>query len=199
MQSRDSHKRGLGNIDFKETSLYSPEDPDIIYLQDKKPYRNAPPRTKAAISPLSFQWSMLPQMDDVINFCCEIAKNSQIEVAVKKSKRGAAAAGGGAFIGGLLGGPPGIFIGGTLGSAVGWWMTRGQFRPLHQIIMEMSPQQRKKLYSQIMENLKNLPWDNVHKLLQLVMSNPSLNKQVLDVLDSFAKKELRANVKHGKK
>uniref|UniRef100_A0A8C1KBL1 CS012 protein n=1 Tax=Cyprinus carpio TaxID=7962 RepID=A0A8C1KBL1_CYPCA len=91
------------------------------------------------------------------------------------------------------------YAGGTLGSAVGWWMTRGQFRPLHQIIMEMSPQQREKLYSQIMENLKNLPWDNVHKLLQLVMSNPSLNKQVLDVLDSFAKKELRANVKHGKK
>ncbi|XP_059378800.1 protein C19orf12 homolog [Carassius carassius] len=142
---------------------------------------------------------MLPQIDDVIEFCCKILENTQIEAAVKKSKRGAVATGGGAIIGGLLGGPPGIFIGGTLGSAVGWLMTRDQFRPLHQIIMEMSPKQKKKLYSAVMEKLGNLAWDNLPELILSVIRNASLMTQILDILESFAKEQLKAKVKHGKK
>uniref|UniRef100_A0A673L3G3 Chromosome 19 open reading frame 12 n=1 Tax=Sinocyclocheilus rhinocerous TaxID=307959 RepID=A0A673L3G3_9TELE len=142
---------------------------------------------------------MLRQIDDVMALCCKISENSQIEVAVNNSRKGAAAAGGGAFLGGLLGGPPGIFIGGVLGSAVGWLMTRGKFRPLHQMIMEMSPQQREKLYSQLMEELGILACDNLSELILSGMSNPSLKMQVLVILKSFARKQLRAKVKYGKK
>ncbi len=33
---------------------------------------------------------------------------------------------------------------------MGWWMTSDKFHPLHQIIMEMPPQQKRKLYSEVM-------------------------------------------------
>lgn len=195
MNSSAMHKSAP--VYYKETKSPSPSsrDRDIMYLT----HHHNPPRPQAALSPLSRVQSVVPQTDDVIEFCCKISKNTQIEAAVKKSKRGAAAAAGGAFIGGLVGGPPGIFIGGTLGSAVGWWMTKDQFRPLHQIIMEMSPEQKKKLYSEIIKNLKNLAWDNVSELISSVISNPSLKKKVLAILESFAKEQLRAKVKYGKK
>lgn len=54
---------------------------------------------------------MSRQIDDVMALCCKISESRQIQAAVQNSAKGAAAAGGGAFLGGLLGGPPGLFIG----------------------------------------------------------------------------------------
>jgi len=54
---------------------------------------------------------MKRQIDDVMGLCCKISDSRQIKAAVQSSAKGAASAGGGAFLGGLLGGPPGIFIG----------------------------------------------------------------------------------------
>ncbi len=54
---------------------------------------------------------MSRQIEDVMALCCKISESRQIKAAVQNSAKGAAAAGGGAFLGGLLGGPPGIFIG----------------------------------------------------------------------------------------
>lgn len=50
-------------------------------------------------------------MDDVMRLCCELSAHDQIKVAVKNSTKGAMVAGGTAFVGGLLGGPPGIAVG----------------------------------------------------------------------------------------
>lgn len=55
--------------------------------------------------------TMQRQIDDVMGLCCKISDSRQIKAAVQNSAKGAATAGGGAFLGGLLGGPPGIFIG----------------------------------------------------------------------------------------
>lgn len=142
---------------------------------------------------------MSRQIDDVMALCCKISESRQIKAAVQNSAKGAAAAGGGAFLGGLLGGPPGIFIGGALGGAVGWWMTSDKFRPLHQIIMEMPPQQKRKLYSEIMAVLGNLNWVDLAQLIFLVMGNSSLQMRVLTTLISFATKELGAKVEYGQK
>ena len=55
--------------------------------------------------------AMAPRMDDVMRLCCEISAHDQIKVAVKNSTKGAMVSGGTAFVGGLLGGPPGIAVG----------------------------------------------------------------------------------------
>lgn len=54
---------------------------------------------------------MAPRMDDVVRLCCELSAHEHIKVAVKNSTKGALVAGGTAFVGGLLGGPPGIAVG----------------------------------------------------------------------------------------
>lgn len=54
---------------------------------------------------------MGPRVDEVMKLCCELSANQQIKTAVKSSGKGAAAAGGLAFAGGLFGGPLGIAVG----------------------------------------------------------------------------------------
>lgn len=63
-------------------------------------------------SPAGVSAAEMPaRMDDVMRLCCEISAHEQIKVAVKNSTKGAMVAGGTAFVGGLLGGPPGIAVG----------------------------------------------------------------------------------------
>ena len=57
---------------------------------------------------------MPPHMNDVMRLCCEISAQDQIKVAVKNCTTGAMMAGGGAFVGGMLCGPPGMAMGKNL-------------------------------------------------------------------------------------
>uniref|UniRef100_A0A672K725 Uncharacterized protein n=1 Tax=Sinocyclocheilus grahami TaxID=75366 RepID=A0A672K725_SINGR len=64
-------------------------------------------------------------------------------------------------------------------------MTSGKFRPLHQIIMEMPPQQKRKLYSEVMEELGNLKWVNLAELICKVMHKSSLKRKILTTVMDF--------------
>ncbi|XP_028257314.1 protein C19orf12 homolog [Parambassis ranga] len=139
---------------------------------------------------------MAPRMDDVMRLCCEISSHDQIKVAVKNSTKGAMVAGGTAFVGGLLGGPPGIAVGGAVGGLLGSWMTSGSFRPLPQILMELPPSQQKQLYDNVMAVLGNLNWTDAAQLVALVMGNSTLQQQVTAALINYVTKELRAEVRY---
>lgn len=54
---------------------------------------------------------MANRKDDIMKLCCEISANKKIKAAFKNSAKGAAVAGGTAFVGGLIGGPAGIAVG----------------------------------------------------------------------------------------
>lgn len=139
---------------------------------------------------------MAPRIDDVMRLCCEISAHDQIKVAVKNSTKGAMVAGGTAFVGGLLGGPPGIAVGGAVGGLLGSWLTSGQFRPLPQILMELPPNQQRKLYDDVMVILGNLNWMDAAQLVALVMGNSTLQQQVTAALLNYITKELRAEVRY---
>nr|XP_033473567.1 protein C19orf12 homolog [Epinephelus lanceolatus]XP_033473576.1 protein C19orf12 homolog [Epinephelus lanceolatus] len=139
---------------------------------------------------------MAPRVDDVMRLCCELSAHDQIKVAVKNSTKGAMVAGGTAFVGGLLGGPPGIAVGGAVGGLLGSWLTSGQFRPLPQILMELPPTQQKKLCDDVMAILGNLDWTDAAQLIALVMGNATLQQQVTAALLNYIKKELRAEVRY---
>ncbi|XP_007235971.2 protein C19orf12 homolog [Astyanax mexicanus] len=140
---------------------------------------------------------MAYRVNDIMKLCCEVSANQQMKAAVKNSGKGAAVAGGGAFVGGLLAGPVGIAAGGALGGLLGCWMTSGQFKPVPQIIMELPPQQQQKLYSDVMAVLGKLDWTDVAQLVALVMGNATMQQQVAAAVLSYVTKELRAEVRYG--
>ncbi|XP_026783306.3 protein C19orf12 homolog [Pangasianodon hypophthalmus] len=137
---------------------------------------------------------MSPRIDDVMKLCCELSANQQVKTAVKHSGKGAMTAGGLAFAGGLVGGPLGIAVGGAVGGLLGCWMTSGQFKPLPQIIMEMTPDQQQKLYEDVMAILGSIEWTDVAQLLAIVTGSASLQQQVTAALLSYVHKELQAEV-----
>lgn len=139
---------------------------------------------------------MAPRVDDVMRLCCEISGQEQIKVAVKSAAQGAAMAGSAAFVGGMLAGPPGLAVGGVMGSVFASWWASGKFRPLPQILLELPPQQKKKLYNDVMAVLGNLDWTDAAQLIALVMSSSSLQQQVTATLLNYVTKELRAEVKY---
>ncbi|XP_061878061.1 protein C19orf12 homolog [Entelurus aequoreus] len=139
---------------------------------------------------------MAPRVDDVMRLCCEISAHNDIKVAVKNSAKGAMLAGGSAFVGGMLGGPPGIAVGGVVGSLLGSWLTSGQFRPLPQILMELPPAQQQKLYRDVMAILSGLDWTDAAQLVAMVMGSATLQQQVTAALLNYITKELRAEVRY---
>ncbi|XP_072241549.1 protein C19orf12 homolog [Leuresthes tenuis] len=134
------------------------------------------------------------RINDVMKLCCELSANQQIKATVKGSGKGAAAAGGLAFAGGLIGGPLGIAVGGAVGGLLGCWMTSGQFKPLPQIIMELNPQQQRKLYDDLMAILGDVQWTDLVQLTALVMGNVALKQQLTAALLGYITKELQAEV-----
>lgn len=165
---------------------------------------------------------MCHRLDDVMKLCCELSANHQIQATVKGSGKGAAAAGGLAFAGGLVGGPLGIAVGqcenaseqysispvlllnsppplpfppslgGAVGGLLGCWLTSGQFKPLPQIIVELSPQQQQKLYGDLMAILGDIQWTDFAQLTALVMGNAALKQQLTGALLGYITKELQA-------
>ncbi|XP_028665499.1 protein C19orf12 homolog [Erpetoichthys calabaricus] len=135
--------------------------------------------------------------DDVMRLCCDLSEQQKMKVAIKQSGKGALLAGASAFVGGLVGGPPGIAVGGAVGGLLGCWMTSGQFKPLPQILMELPPQQQKKLYDDIMAIISQLDWTDAAQLTALVMSNAAMQQKVVAALLNYVTQELRAEVQYG--
>ncbi|XP_008308111.1 protein C19orf12 homolog [Cynoglossus semilaevis] len=139
---------------------------------------------------------MASRINDVMNLCCKLSAHEQIKVAIKNSTKGAVVAGGCAFLGGVCAGPAGIAVGGALGGLMGSWLTRGQFRPLPELLMEMSANQKQQLYDEVVNVLSGLDWMDAAQLIALVMGNSTLQHQVIATLLNYVTKELRADVQY---
>ncbi|KAM9494110.1 protein C19orf12 homolog [Clarias gariepinus] len=139
----------------------------------------------------------MERVSDVIRLCCEVSSNQQMKAAVMGSGTGAVVAGGSALIGGLLLGPAGIAVGGAVGGLLGWGMTSGQFKPVSQILMELPPEQQKKLYTDVMAVLGGLNWTNALQLITLVMRNVGLQERVVTTIHNYVTNELRSEIQYG--
>ncbi|KAM6253262.1 protein C19orf12 homolog [Porphyrio hochstetteri] len=136
-------------------------------------------------------------VDDVMQLFCHLSQEKGMKAAVKHSGRGALLAGATAFLGGLVGGPPGIAFGGAVGGLLGAWMTSGQFRPVPQILLELPPAEQQKLYDEAIAILSRLDWTDVAQLTALVMGNASIQQKLTGVLINYLSKELRAEIQYG--
>ncbi|NXJ62833.1 CS012 protein, partial [Rostratula benghalensis] len=136
-------------------------------------------------------------VEDVMQLFCHLSEKKGMKAAVKHSGRGALLAGATAFLGGLVGGPPGIAVGGAFGGLLGAWMTGGQFKPVPQILLELPPAEQKKLHDEALAILSRLDWTDIVQLTALVMGNASLQEKLTGVLINYLTKELRAEIQYG--
>lgn len=133
-------------------------------------------------------------VDDVMRLLCSISQESKMKAAVKHSGMGALVTGTVAFLGGLVGGPPGLAVGGAMGGLLSAWMTSGQFKPLPQVLMELPPAKQQKLFNEALAIVRNLDWTDAVQLTTLVMGSETLKQQLLAMLVNYITKELRAEI-----
>nr|XP_009490845.1 PREDICTED: protein C19orf12 homolog [Pelecanus crispus] len=76
-------------------------------------------------------------------------------------------------------------------------MTSGQFKPVPQILLELSPAEQQKLYDEAVVILRRLDWTDVAQLIALVMGNASLQQKLTAVLINYLSKDLRADIQYG--
>ncbi|KAM5295517.1 protein C19orf12 homolog isoform 1-T3 [Glossophaga mutica] len=136
-------------------------------------------------------------MGDVMRLLCSISEERKMRAAVRHSGRGAVLTGAVAFVGGLLGGPPGLAVGGAVGGLLGAWMTSGQFQPVPQILMELPPSEQQKLLSEFMAIVRDLDGTDAVQLMALVMGSEALKERLLAMLVGYVTKELGAEVRYG--
>ncbi|NXX83759.1 CS012 protein, partial [Urocolius indicus] len=136
-------------------------------------------------------------VNDVMQLFCHLSQEKGMKAAIKHSGQGALLAGATAFIGGLVGGPPGIAVGGAFGGLLGAWMSTGQFKPVPQILLELPPAEQQKLYDEAVVILRNLDWTDVAQLTALVMGSANLQQKLTAVLINYLSKELRAEIQYG--
>ncbi|XP_027016004.1 protein C19orf12 homolog [Tachysurus fulvidraco] len=139
---------------------------------------------------------MEQKINDVVQMCCEVSASRDMKATVKGSLKGGAMAGGSAVVGSLLLGPVGLAVGAAAGGLVAW-MTSGQFKPVPQILMELPPQEKQKLYSEISVILGSLDWTDVTQLMFLVRGNKTMLQRVEAGIQSFVNNSLGAELKYG--
>ena len=90
------------------------------------------------------------------------------------------------------------YPGGALGGVLGAGMSAGKFKPVPQIIMELSPRQQQQLCNKVHAITRHLDWTDMAAITALVMTNGSIQDQVLGVLGRFLTNAIGAQIQYGK-
>ncbi|XP_057170225.1 protein C19orf12 homolog [Ursus arctos] len=117
-------------------------------------------------------------VDDVMKLLISIAEEKKMKGGFKDA---------GSFIGSLLTGITGVIAGRAVGGLLDTWMTTGQFKPIPQIIMELPPDTKQKLYNEATAILRDLEWKDTVELTKQVMGNEFVKQQLLVTLVKFLK------------
>ncbi|ELV10970.1 hypothetical protein TREES_T100021215 [Tupaia chinensis] len=124
---------------------------------------------------------------DIMKLLCAISEQRKMKAAFKHSGRGALVTGIVAFMGALVGGPPGL--------AVGAWMRSGGFKPVSQILMQLPRAQQQTLFNEATAIISPLMFTDATQLTSLVMGSEALQLQLMGMLVNFLTKELGAEVR----
>ncbi|NWI36402.1 CS012 protein, partial [Picathartes gymnocephalus] len=136
------------------------------------------------------------RVGDVMTLLSHLAEVEGMRATVTHSVRGALLTGGSAFVGAVMGGPPGFAVGGAVGGAIAW-LTSEPFQSVPQILMRLPETEKQKLCAEAMAVIRNLHWTDAAQLVGLVMANPTLKGRVLGVLTNYLTNELRAQIRYG--
>ena len=134
-------------------------------------------------------------VEDIMKLLCSVSEKRKMKAAFKYSLLGAVVTGTVVFVGGLVGGPPGIAVGGAVGGLLGAWMTRGQFKSVPQIIMELPADKQERLFNNTKAIIRHLSYMTFEELTMLVMSSMNLQNQLMNMLKNYFSKELGLEMK----
>lgn len=137
---------------------------------------------------------MVIRTDELLEVAGMLAQDRGLQVTVTKALQGAAVAGACAFIGAMVAGPVGIACGGALGGIVGAAYTKGQFRPLGEVLAELPPAERQQLATSLDQIVSSLQWTDAVALAMFLNQNGDLKERFFRVLMTYVQQNMHAQV-----
>ncbi|XP_008839793.1 protein C19orf12 homolog [Nannospalax galili] len=136
-------------------------------------------------------------VDDIIQLLCLISQNRRMEAAKRHSRTGAVAKTAlGSIFGGLVAGPAGAVFGGAIVGLLGSWSMHDEFKPVPQILMELPPAKKQKLFNQAMAIIRNVNKTDPGVLTLLVMDSIVVQQKLLAMLEAYIFNELQADIRY---
>ena len=135
--------------------------------------------------------------DDWIRALSHVSETEQLKVTVKSSFLGSVFVAVICMILSLLLGPVGLLFGGVVGGCLSFFKFRETYKPVSSILKELNPKQRKALFNDLAAIRANITAADYVQLILLLQGGGGgflFKKQVLDVLVSFFKDELKTNI-----
>lgn len=130
----------------------------------------------------------------VIEVMEELAKQDNLRVTFRESFRGGLIVGGIAAAGGLLAGPVGLAIGGAVGGCIAAVQAQGKFKPVVEVLAEMTPRQREELATRIQTILNSVDIYDAVNLLIFINGNMTLRGRLIQILIGYLRDELRMHI-----
>lgn len=122
------------------------------------------------------------KIEEMRELLCTVYEKSGLKNTWKHTMNGAVLASGGTIVGGLVGGPLGLFVGATVGGLIAYWISRGKFKSILQILEELPQSEKQKLYNEAFAIIRCLDWNDAVHLTKLVLNNKHVQDQLLAVL-----------------
>ncbi|XP_076333567.1 protein C19orf12 homolog [Tachypleus tridentatus] len=132
--------------------------------------------------------------DELMNILMILASEENLKVTVNESVKGGLLTGTSAALGGLLMGPVGLAVGGAVGGCAASYMAADKFKPVVEVLQEMSYDKKKRLAQAVKNVISNLNITDVAKLAVLLSRNTAVRKMVIDAVISFLRNELNYKV-----
>jgi hypothetical protein len=107
--------------------------------------------------------------DSIIGLLMEVAGERQIQITVQKSFKGAMICGAASFLGGLVAGPVGLAAGGTIGGLAAYCSQQGQFKPVSQVLNELSYERKERIADQVNDILTQMEVNDLAQFAQLAI------------------------------
>ncbi|XP_013777327.1 protein C19orf12 homolog [Limulus polyphemus] len=133
-------------------------------------------------------------LDDLMKLLMILASEENLKVTVNESVKGGIVAGTSAAVGGLLMGPVGLAVGGAVGGCAACYIARDKFKPVVQVIQEMSNDKKERLVDAVTDVTSNLNITDVARLAVLLSGNAAVRKMVIDAMMSFLSNELNYKI-----
>ncbi|XP_076333568.1 protein C19orf12 homolog [Tachypleus tridentatus] len=133
-------------------------------------------------------------LDDLMNILMILVSEENLKVTVTESLKGGIITGTSAALGGLLMGPVGLAVGGAVGGCAASYMAADKFKPVVEVLQEMSYDKKKRLVDAVTDVTSNLNITDVAKLAVLLSGNTAVRRMVIDAVISFLRNELNYKV-----
>ena len=132
-------------------------------------------------------------IDDWMRVLATVAEESELRATIKGSVSGGVMAGVMTTAGGLVLGPPGLLVGALVGGGIAYTMQKDKFKPVVDVLKELTPAQKEELYKELQELRQKLSVQDAIELMLLIQGHGGLvlRNQLIEIMVRFLKNTMK--------